>query len=126
MTGFGVKISQSVLRLKPRTLFAFGAFALPAILMLIGVLLVQQTNQNAQANRSAGIASTTRNQLQLVFGLMQDAEDGQRGYLLTGDTVFLAPYNNALHDLPATMGKLQRLTANDAQAAPPDRFAGAV
>lgn len=30
-----------------------------------------------------------------VFSLMKDAETGQRGYLLTGDQVFLAPYTNA-------------------------------
>jgi signal transduction histidine kinase len=115
MTGFGKRFSQSVLRLKPRTLFALGAFALSAILMLIGVLLVQQTNQNALANRNAGRANAIRNQLQLVFGLMQDAEGGQRGYLLTGDGAFLVPYTNALHDLPAALGKLGRLTADDAK-----------
>jgi signal transduction histidine kinase len=113
MPSLGRTFAPSILRLRPRTLFVIGVFALPVILMLIGGLVVQQTDQNALANRNAGRASNTRNQLQLVFSLMQDAESGQRGYMLTGDAAFLVPYTKALHDLPTALGTLKSLTAYD-------------
>lgn len=39
-----------------------------------------------------------------------DAETGQRGYLVTGDTTFLAPRVGALEDVQQTLGELRRLT----------------
>ncbi len=42
-----------------------------------------------------------------------DAENGNRGYLLTGDPSYLAPYNTALHDLPAELDRFQLLTADN-------------
>ena len=34
-----------------------------------------------------------------LFSLVQDAETGQRGYLLTGNTLFLEPYDEALEEI---------------------------
>jgi signal transduction histidine kinase len=45
-----------------------------------------------------------------LFGvsmLVQDAEAGQRGYLLTGDEAYLEPYNNALARLQTQLATLQ-------------------
>jgi CHASE3 domain sensor protein len=36
-----------------------------------------------------------------VFSLLQDAETGQRGYIITGDERFLEPYDEALTQLDA-------------------------
>ena len=43
-----------------------------------------------------------------------DAETGQRGYLLTGQDAYLAPYNAALGRVAFLQGELQRLTADNA------------
>ena len=48
----------------------------------------------------------TRSQIQSVFSLLQDAETGQRGYVITGDDRFLEPYANAVRDLDRQMGAL--------------------
>jgi signal transduction histidine kinase/CHASE3 domain sensor protein/FixJ family two-component response regulator len=49
---------------------------------------------------------------------VREAESSQRGYLLTGDNAYLAPYNAALSRISIQMGDLQRLTAdNPAQQA---------
>ncbi len=33
-----------------------------------------------------------------AFSLLKDAESGQRGYLLTGSTIFLMPFTNAKNE----------------------------
>ncbi len=44
-----------------------------------------------------------------------DAESSQRGFLLTGQEQYLAPYNRAAGDIPAILNQLERETAdNDA------------
>ena len=45
---------------------------------------------------------------------IRDAETGQRGYLLTGDDQYLAPYRDALGQVSFLEGELQRLTADEA------------
>jgi hypothetical protein len=42
-----------------------------------------------------------------------DAETGQRGYLVTDDTSFLAPAHGAHADVQQSLGELRRLTADN-------------
>src|SRR5580765_5060150 len=44
---------------------------------------------------------------------MQDAERGQRGFLLTGDPAYLAPYRRSETEAPALLAKLKQLTADN-------------
>ena len=105
-------IPSAVLRLNLRAVLIIGSIGLPVLLLLIGAFLVQQTAQNVQANRSAVSASVILTQVQTMFGLLQEAESGQRGYILTGEAVFLVPYHDALRQLPATTARLNQLTAD--------------
>jgi len=43
-----------------------------------------------------------------VLTLIQDAETGQRGFVMTGVDSYLAPYTQALSQLPGAMAKLKR------------------
>ena len=43
--------------------------------------------------------------------VVKDAETGQRGFLLTGEARYLAPYGQALTELPHTLDNLSRATA---------------
>jgi signal transduction histidine kinase/CheY-like chemotaxis protein len=45
---------------------------------------------------------------------VRDAETGQRGFLLTGEDSYLAPYNDALGRISIIQGELQHLTADNA------------
>lgn len=47
---------------------------------------------------------------------LENAETGQRGYLLTGDTAYLEPYHQGLEDLDDTMLKLRQAVAGDADS----------
>ncbi|HEX4505292.1 MAG TPA: CHASE3 domain-containing protein, partial [Alphaproteobacteria bacterium] len=44
---------------------------------------------------------------------IQDAERGQRGFLLTEDPEYLGPYDNGVSRIPALIAKLQSLTADE-------------
>jgi methyl-accepting chemotaxis protein len=48
-----------------------------------------------------------------VLARAVDAETSQRGYLVTGDTGFLAPGHGALADVQQALGDLRRLTADN-------------
>ena len=48
-----------------------------------------------------------------VFSLLQDAETGQRGYLLTGVETYLEPYNEATPRLNTELDALEQLTADN-------------
>jgi methyl-accepting chemotaxis protein len=51
----------------------------------------------------------------VVTSLLKDAETGQRGYLITGESRYLDPYNHALASLSAETDKLKELTATPEQ-----------
>lgn len=49
-----------------------------------------------------------------TWSLLQDAEIGQRSFVLTGDEAFLAPYTQAREKLPRAIEDLLQLTADNA------------
>ncbi|HEY8335100.1 MAG TPA: CHASE3 domain-containing protein [Tardiphaga sp.] len=53
------------------------------------------------------------NKLWTVLSRMQDAETGQRGFLLTGRNEFLAPYNDALAQFDADLAALEAAVADN-------------
>ncbi|MFT3666259.1 CHASE3 domain-containing protein [Piscinibacter sp.] len=54
-----------------------------------------------------GQIGRARTSMQLLHRLMLDAETGQRGYLLTGNADYLAPYRAANEEIAATLAKLR-------------------
>jgi signal transduction histidine kinase/CheY-like chemotaxis protein len=56
-----------------------------------------------------------RAQLTHVLSLVQSAETGQRGYLLTSRDLYLGPYQMALEQLPATLDRLRDLVGDNPQ-----------
>ena len=56
----------------------------------------------------------TKAELNDVFRLLDDAESGQRGYLLTGDPDYLQPYQIALSRIEDRLTRLADLTNDDA------------
>jgi PAS domain S-box-containing protein len=77
-----------------------GAFALAlGICVLVIALSYRATNQFISASGEASAAGRTMLELERTLSLLQDAETGQRGFLLTGDESYLAPYDAALRQL---------------------------
>lgn len=84
------------------------------LLAFVGVELTREF-ASARAQRQAMTAShETRTQLHRVFSLMQDAETGQRGFVITGDDAFLEPYEAAQASLDSQLALLRGQMADDA------------
>jgi signal transduction histidine kinase len=88
---------------------------LPAIVLLLGFLLALQTVRNNTANRAIAHSSTVRVHLQHVFSMLQDAETGQRGYLLTSQDKYLAPYTAATRQIGPELSRLAELLQSEPQ-----------
>ncbi|HEX2571064.1 MAG TPA: CHASE3 domain-containing protein [Polyangia bacterium] len=54
----------------------------------------------------------TLGEIKTVRSLVQDAETGQRGYLLTGDVAYRVPYDNAMRELEPTLEHLSQALAS--------------
>lgn len=52
-------------------------------------------------------------ELERTEALLTDAETGQRGYLYTGDTAYLVPYNDAVSQIDPHIDAVARLTADN-------------
>jgi PAS domain S-box-containing protein len=51
--------------------------------------------------------------LNVFLATVEDAETGQRGYLLTGDTAYLAPYRGAVQAIGARLSRIEQSEAYD-------------
>ena len=52
------------------------------------------------------------NQVELIMSAAKDAETGNRGFLITGDDNYLAPYTEAAKELPGDLNGFQYLTSD--------------
>lgn len=77
-------------RAVPALLFA-GALLLLAI-VLVALQFAALTQKNSQ---QALYAARVNNRVTLLLNLVQDAETGQRGYILTGQQKYLAPFKRS-------------------------------
>jgi signal transduction histidine kinase/DNA-binding response OmpR family regulator/CHASE3 domain sensor protein len=83
------------------------------------VLIALFTHRALQANAaSAALVAHTQEviaQTQAVLSSLKDAETGQRGFLLTREETYLAPYEDAKRALPAEIRAIRELTGDSPQ-----------
>ncbi|TAJ72281.1 MAG: response regulator [Phenylobacterium sp.] len=100
-------------------LFGFGAL----VVAILGTIWLSARQE--EASRSVRHTLQVESHLADLTSLIQDAETGQRGYLLTGRPEFLKPYDIAGARLERDLAELQRLVAdNPRQVAKAARFRG--
>ncbi|WP_238257603.1 CHASE3 domain-containing protein, partial [Methylobacterium gnaphalii] len=81
-----------------------GGFVLLVAIVLATVWLVaMQQQSDAELRRLLDV----RGEIVSLFSGLQDAETGQRGYLLTGDEGYLAPYNAAIDALQSRFDRVR-------------------
>ena len=66
--------------------------AVPALLLGVNHLLSREFVEIRELRQAVDQSYSTRAQLMRLLSLHQDLETGQRGYVLTGRSMFLAPY----------------------------------
>jgi signal transduction histidine kinase len=85
--------------------------ALPPVLLigfLIGLFFLAAAGQSRlnAANERVHDSQLRQQALSEFVALMTDAESGQRGYLLTGETSYLQPYTEAVSQVEAALDRL--------------------
>lgn len=96
--------SQSVFWLTAAT-FVF----LVIVGLLALVTLSRQIDSLREARADSNRARDMLGEVQQVLATLQDAETGQRGFILTGDEVFLEPYEHARSTLEQRLSRLGSL-----------------
>ena len=105
--------AERLYRRPERIALAIGALVMLGI-VAASVLIAARTDTDlGDAARSQAIRAVTVD----LLGEVTQAETGQRGYLLTGKTEYLGPYNEAVDRIPKLMAQLSGLLPNDAQVA---------
>lgn len=90
------------------------AFSLSLIVLVLLWLVYQQSNaQLLEARRWVEHTHVVLEKLERVVSLLKDLETGQRGFVITGQDVFLEPYNLATAKLPTTIGQIRSLTSDN-------------
>jgi PAS domain S-box-containing protein len=86
------------------------------LLVVIAIVALVVVSRELQAARDsyAEVQRTreTIQQAQRILSRAQDAETGERGYIITGDEGFLDPYERATSSLPAELDQLRRLVTD--------------
>ena len=91
-----------------------GAVLVAALLLLGVAVVLRSTRQlNDDANRVAHTHEVLT-ELANLLSLVKDAETGQRGYLITGEPRYLAPYTDAVAAIRRRVDDLQQSTSHDA------------
>jgi signal transduction histidine kinase len=91
------------------------ATTLLAALIMAAALWLDARNKSDDAWVVQSLA--VRDQLVRVLNVVQSAETGQRGYLLTGREAYLAPYDKAVQEIPPALERMADLVRGD----PPQR-----
>ena len=84
-----------------------------AVVAGLAWLSFDRMNRLQEETTRARHSLAVREQTEDVLSLMKDAETGQRGYIITGDPGYLAPFAQAVVDMPTKLAALRRLTEND-------------
>ena len=101
---------------------------LSLVLAIFVVLLITGFSYRAWTSFNRGseqLAMTTQviGQAHALLSYLTDAETGQRGFLLTGDELYLEPYRQALMEIPVTLNVLKTsISSQPAQAQLFDRM----
>ncbi|HEX5745986.1 MAG TPA: PAS domain-containing protein [Archangium sp.] len=90
-----------------------GLLAAGLAVVLIATLFLRSTRQLAWSSGRVAHTLDVINEAELLLSLMKDAETGQRGYLLTGERHFLAPYEEARSRIHPSLERLRALTADE-------------
>jgi PAS domain S-box-containing protein len=86
---------------------------LVAALLIDAVLTLHNIREVATSVQWVSHTHEVLGQVERVLSTLKDAENGQRGYLLTGERPYLEPYEQALARFPAQITRLRQLTMDN-------------
>ena len=89
--------------------FVWLAVALLILLGLIGISFFKQS----RSTRALTHTWEVKNVISNLISSIKDAETGQRGYVITSETDYLAPYHSAITQYDLSLENLKELTKED-------------
>ncbi len=89
-----------------------------AIFATAALIVINEASFHASTQATTNIerAELTRQSVGQLMNTMLDAETGTRGFLLTGDAVYLQPYESALAQLDSHLDQLRQQLADQPEA----------
>ena len=84
-----------------------------ALFLVLGIIVTSYRTWSALSRQSEqqAITQSIVADANALLSSLKDAETGQRGFLLTGEDRYLAPYRQALVEVPTILDDLKRSTA---------------
>jgi len=86
----------------------------PILLLTGAVISFLAASYLRETNRSVTHTNEVLMSLEKIISLTKDAETGQRGYLITGESPYLEPYEAALQSVDSQLTHLAELTRDSA------------
>jgi signal transduction histidine kinase len=99
-----------------RTLRLIASGGVAVVVLILGAVTYESMREVRASQQWVEHTHQVIDQTRAVLSDMKDAETGQRGFLLTADAAYLAPYNRALATLSSDTSALRELTADNAAA----------
>jgi PAS domain S-box-containing protein len=84
------------------------------LVLLVGGASYVAVGRSTRASELVAHTDSVLIEREKLLGSLKDAETGARGYLLTGDTLFLEPFNGAKEKFMESLEHLRTLTADNA------------
>jgi len=81
------------------------------ILLLLAVVSYRTTYDLIENDELVSHTHEVRTEFANLLSVLEDAETGQRGFLITGADSYLGPYQTAVDEVKAAFDRVQRLTA---------------
>jgi len=89
-------------------------YSISLMILLVVSTVSYFTLQNLlKSNQAVEHSGQVMQRLEKVLSVMKDAETGQRGYLLSGKSNYLEPYNGAYHEAQLLTDQLISLTSGN-------------
>jgi signal transduction histidine kinase/CheY-like chemotaxis protein len=106
------KIKTSFQTIRPLLRSRLPEIAAVVLLVMVGIMgwLIWEYNRTVELLQHT--VDVEKSILE-VFSNVQDAESGNRGYILTGDDLFLRHYNDSVLKIDGDLARLQRLVSDN-------------
>ncbi len=91
--------------------------ALALLLIVNAFISYRSVRHVVESNAKVALTYQVSSELQRVFSAMQNAETGQRGYIITGQDNYLEPYRDAIRNLAPHQKRLRELAVDPQVAA---------
>ncbi len=101
------------MRVSAQTITAAGLVLAGVVVVGLALMLVGNERAFVDSSRSVTHTQQVLEQLTSLLSALQDAETGQRGYLITGNTDYLHLYHAVLGRIEQVNSRLRQLTADN-------------